>query len=419
MLTIFLIFPLLISSCGKLNQSTNTASKEEFTPKGEVKEADPVKDIVLGAEQYEQYVTFLKGKTIAMVVNQTSRIPIPASADKTKTVHLVDFLKGKGMDIKTIFAPEHGFRGTADAGEKIKDGKDAKTGIPVISLYGKKKKPIPSDLKGIDLILFDIQDVGARFYTYISSMHNVMEACAENGIQFLVLDRPNPNGYYVDGPVLDPAFKSFVGMHPVPVVHGMTIAEYAKMINGEGWLKDGIQCDLQYVPCLYYNHDRIYELPEKPSPNLPNARSIYLYPSLCFFEGTYMSVGRGTDKQFQIFGHPKYPTGDFEFTPVSGPGSKYPKHENTKCLGHDLRDISLERIRGWKELNLQMLINSYQKMPDQLDFFNENKFFDKLAGTDQLRMQIEDGIPYPEIRESWQPGLDAFKVIRKKYLLYD
>ena len=264
------------------------------------------KKVKVGAARIDKYFDLINNKNIALVVNQTSTIG---------ETHLADTLQQLGITIKTIFAPEHGFRGKADAGEKVVDGIDLKTGIPLLSLYGKNKKPKPAQLAGIDVVIFDIQDVGARFYTYISTMHYVMEACAENGVEVLVLDRPNPNGHYVDGPILDPAYQSFVGMHPIPIVHGMTIAEYARMVNGEGWLKAGIQCDLSTIPCENYNHETVYELPIKPSPNLPNNRSIYLYPSLCFFEGTTISVGRGTNTQFQVYGHSDLAIGDYEFTP--------------------------------------------------------------------------------------------------------
>ena len=384
--------------------------------KGQEITAHPVKEmsnitIAVGAAQMGQYLPLLqKSKGVALVVNQTSRVGAS---------HLVDTLLTHKVPIKKIFAPEHGFRGQADAGEKVKDGIDTKTGLPLISLYGKNKKPGKEHLEGIEWVVFDIQDVGARFYTYISTMHYVMEACAENGVQFMVLDRPNPNGHYVDGPVLDPAFASFVGMHPVPVVHGMTVGEYAKMINGEYWLKDSLQAELQVVACGNYSHSSIYELPIPPSPNLPNMRSIYLYPSLCFFEGTSCSVGRGTNKQFQIYGHPEVIIGDFTFTPKPMPGAKYPKHEGKACRGVDLtsQDEGLLRSKGYLDLNY--LIDFYQQFPDSSSFFLKNRFFDKLAGTNLLREQILAGKTESEIRHSWQKGLSDFKEVRVKYLIYE
>jgi uncharacterized protein YbbC (DUF1343 family) len=367
-----------------------------------------IKEVLPGAYKTENYFELIKDRKVALVVNQTSMIG---------EVHLVDSLKSLGVATIKIFAPEHGFRGDADAGEAIKDGIDNKTGIPIISLYGKKKKPSKEDLEGIEIIVFDIQDVGARFYTYISAMTYIMEACAGNNIDFMVLDRPNPNGHYVDGPVLKDQV-SFVGLHPVPVVHGMTIGEYAKMVNGEGWLKDGLQCNLNVIKCENYDHNIFYNLPVKPSPNLPNMRSIYLYPSICFFEGTTVSEGRGTNKQFQVYGHPKYIGGDFSFTPKSMIGAKYPKHENELCYGYDLTGISIEDIRSERKLNLDYLINFYNSFPKEETFFLENNFFDKLAGSNNLRNKILNGISTEEIRESWQKDLEKFNKIRKKYLLY-
>ncbi|MEO1257825.1 MAG: DUF1343 domain-containing protein [Bacteroidota bacterium] len=365
--------------------------------------------ISVGAANTELYLPKIKDKNIALVVNQTSMIG---------NSHLVDSLLKLNISIKKIFAPEHGFRGHADAGEKVKDGIDVQTNLPIVSLYGKKKKPLPEDLIDIDLIVFDIQDVGARFYTYISSMSYLMEACAELDIPLLILDRPNPNGHYVDGPVLKKGFESFVGLHPVPVVHGMTVGEYAQMVNGEGWLKDGIKCALEIIKCNNYDHTKFYELPIKPSPNLPNMRSIYLYPSICFFEGTQVSVGRGTDKQFQVLGAPEHPDGNFEFTPVSMPGAKYPKHENKMCRGYDLTEIDLSKLKSLPQLNLNYLIDFYQNYKNKNRFFNENLFFDKLAGNDELRKQLIAGKSENEIRESWQKALNTFKKTRNKYLLY-
>ena len=367
-------------------------------------------EVIVGAQNVAEYHPLLKGKNVGMVVNQTSVID---------GEHLVDSLLRLGVKIKMIFAPEHGFRGEADAGEQIKDSKDSKTGIPVVSLYGKKKKPVKEDLSGIDVIVFDIQDVGARFYTYISSLHYVMEACAENGIPIIVLDRPNPNAHYIDGPILEAKYKSFVGMHPVPVVYGMTIGEYAQMINGEDWLDKGIKADLTVIKNRAYTHDTYYNLPIKPSPNLPNIQSIFLYPSLCFFEGTKMSVGRGTNIQFQVMGHPKYSGGDYKFTPVAGPGAKYPKHENEECIGRNLTKLTKGELHEYGRLDLSYMIESYANLKSQkVSFFNDNNFFEKLAGTIDLRTQIETGKTEAEIRASWQDGLKEFEKVRGKYLLY-
>ncbi|MBX2846379.1 MAG: DUF1343 domain-containing protein [Saprospiraceae bacterium] len=361
----------------------------------------------LGAERLDEYLPLIHGQKVGLVVNQTSMVG---------DVHLVDLLLKNAISVEKVFAPEHGFRGTADAGEKVNDGIDVQTGLPIISLYGKNKKPYPEQLTDIDVLIFDIQDVGARFYTYISTMHYVMEAAAEHGKQVIILDRPNPNGHYVDGPVLQPAFKSFVGMHEVPVVHAMTIGEYAQMINGEGWLAKGIQCDLTVIPMEGYTHSTKYELPVKPSPNLPNATSIALYPSLCFFEGTTLSVGRGTNKQFQIVGHPKLRVSGYMFTPQPMPGAKYPKLEGQLCKGWDLSGISPEEN---DQLDLSYLIHAFKDLTEQdSEFFLKNNFFDKLAGSDQLRLQILEGIDIESIRQSWQSDIEQFQSIRSKYLIY-
>jgi uncharacterized protein YbbC (DUF1343 family) len=364
-----------------------------------------------GAYSTQEYLELLSGKKVAIVANQTSVI---RKASGTGFNHLVDSLVSLGVDIVKVFAPEHGFRGQLDAGEKVEDQKDPKTGLPIISLYGKNKKPTGEQLTGIDLVVFDIQDVGARFYTYISTLHYIMEACAENEISLLVLDRPNPNGHYVDGPVLEKEFSSFVGMHPVPVVYGMTIGEYARMINGEKWLKNGIECALTVIELKGYDHSTPYELPIKPSPNLPNEKAVNLYPSLCFFEGTTVSCGRGTERQFQIFGSPELPESIFKytFTPEPNFGSKYPKHQGKKCFGRNLQYA--DRL---KELNLKWLIEVYRNHENKDSFFND--FFVKLAGTTELRKNIEDGLSPESIRDQWQEDLTAFKVIREKYLLYD
>ena len=357
------------------------------------------------------YVNLLKGKNIAVVANQTSVIFKEIYKKKQEARHLVDSLLTLGIEVKKVFAPEHGFRGKADAGEVVKDGFDTKTGLQIISLYGKNKKPSATQLKGIDIVVFDIQDVGARFYTYISSLHYVMEACAEAGIQVIILDRPNPNSHYIDGPVLEAKHTSFVGMHTVPVVYGMTIGEYGQMINGEKWLKNGIQCDLKVIPLKNYNHQTKYSVPIKPSPNLPNDKSINLYPSLCFFEGTNVSAGRGTEMQFQVYGSPYITKSSFTFIPEANEGSKYPKYKKQRCFGEDLRTA-----KNLNKLDLSYLLKAYQQNTSK-EFFNT--FFTKLAGTERLQEQIEQGLSEKEIRKTWVQGLISFKKIRKKYLLYN
>lgn len=357
-----------------------------------------------GAEQFDQYLPLLKDKKVGILTNQTGIV-------NSSKQSIVDFLIENKINLKKIYAPEHGFRGTADAGELIKDGKDTKTGLPIVSLYGNNKKPTKEQLAGIDVMLFDLQDVGARFYTYISSLHYLMEACAENNIPLIILDRPNPKGATVDGPILELKNKSFVGMHPIPVLHGMTIGEYTQMINGEKWLRNGVQCDLTVIKCANYNKSMRYSLPVKPSPNLPNDLSINLYTSLCFFEGTNVSVGRGTDKQFQIYGSPFLKNMDFSFTPKPNDGAKSPMHNGVKCFGEDLSNH--EFIDGF---SLQWLLKAYKNSEHKEKFFNN--FFVKLAGTDKLQHQIEQGLSEDEIRQSWQKGLSDFKKTRQKYLLY-
>lgn len=413
----FLLFVLLVFSCG------NSVSKIKEKGKREKDEIiDTIKTekkIILGADNSTKYLPLLKNKKTGIVTNQTGIL--------FSGTHLVDFLLEQKIEVTKIFAPEHGFRGTADAGEHIANGKDSKTGLPIISLYGNNKKPKPEQLVGIDVMIFDIQDVGARFYTYISTLHYVMEACAEQNIPLLVLDRPNPNIDIVEGPILEEEFKSFVGMHKIPVLHGMTIGEYAKMINGEKWLEKGIQCKLTVIPCENYTRTMSYSLPVKPSPNLPNDQAINLYASLCFFEGTNVSVGRGTEKQFQVYGSPYLPKkrkmivcgqkktyeGDnFSFIPKPNEGAKNPLYNGKECFGEDLTKI--EKVN---RLELKWLIKAYNKTTDKSKFFNS--FFTKLAGTKKLQQQIEDGISENEIRASWQEGLEKFKVIRKQYLIYE
>jgi len=364
--------------------------------------------LMTGAAATVEYLPLIKGKTVAVVANQTSII-----GDR----HLVDTLISLGVDIRVIFAPEHGFRDLADAGATITSGTDPVTGITVTSLYGRKKKPLPKDLEGIDIVIYDIQDVGTRFYTYLTTMCYVMEACAESGKPFIVLDRPNPNGYYVDGPVLDTAYKSFVGIHPVPVVHGMTLGEYAGMVNGEGWLAGGNNCDLTVIKCINYTHSTMYELPVIPSPNLPNMNSIYLYPSLCFSEGTVLSCGRGTEYPFQVLGAPDMPDTGFSFTPHPTFGSSDPKYNGMPCYGFDLRNALADSIVPRPEMNLQWIIDAYNAYPDKEKFFTG--YFDTLAGSSTLREQIISGMTAEEIRASWKDDLDKFKQIRVKYLLYD
>ena len=359
--------------------------------------------LILGAKQMHEYLPELMNKKVAVVANQTSVI------DQT---HLIDTLLACNVSITKVFAPEHGFRGKADAGAQINNEIDFKTNLPIRSLYGKNKKPKAYDLLEVDVMIFDIQDVGARFYTYISTLHFVMEACAENNIPLLVLDRPNPNGHYVAGPVLDTAYQSFVGMHPVPIVHGLTVGEYAQMINGSFWLKDSIQCDLRVQEMKNYTHRTPYDLPIKPSPNLPNTQSISLYPSLCLFEGTDISVGRGTSSQFQIIGSPKLDSCSHIFQPISREGAQYPKHENLMCRGWDLSKFDIE-----DRLNLSFLIECFEQYNSKgLTFFNS--FFDKLAGSNKLRVLIEAGWSEQQIVNSWQDELDQFKLKRTNYLIY-
>jgi uncharacterized protein YbbC (DUF1343 family) len=399
----------LTTACGQPKQKLTGEAGKKL---GEWKDAERnIPGIKTGADQTDLYINYLKGRNIGMVVNPTSII------SKNKTV-LVDSLLKRGISIKKIYGPEHGFRGNASDGATVSNDVDTRTGIPVVSLYGGKLKPTPADLKGINLMIFDIQDVGARFYTYISTLHYVMEACAENNIELMILDRPNPNGFYVDGPVLDTAFKSFVGMHPIPVVHGMTIAEYAQMINGEGWLKNRVKCKLKVIKVANYSHDLPYTLPVNPSPNLNSAQSILLYPGICFFEGTTLSLGRGTQFPFQVVGHPalkgKY---DFSFTPVSIPGmSDNPPQKNVECFGTDFRNYNTNALRKSKQLNLSWLLAFYQNFPNKSQFFIA--YFTQLAGTNQLRKQIEAGLNEEQIRQSWEPALSKFKLTREKYLLY-
>ena len=357
-------------------------------------------EILPGAYHMEAYLPSLKGKTVSLTVNHSSLVG---------STHLTDTLIELGIDVAKVFTPEHGFKGTASDGATIDYDAQAER-FELISLYGKNKKPTSDQLAGIDVMVFDIQDVGTRFYTYISTMHYVMEACAENSIPLIILDRPNPNGSYVDGPVLDTAFRSFVGMHPIPIVHGMSVGELAHMINGQRWLSNNLRCDLIVIPVSNWDHSQAYSLPIAPSPNLPNDHSIALYPSLCLFEGTIMSVGRGTDHPFQQIGHPEYPDTTHSFIPKSWEGSKWPPYENETCYG-----ISWADQESQYQLSLKPLIETYERM-NRDDFFND--YFVKLAGTDLLQKQISDGMSEQEIRNSWKPALDAFKKARTQYLLY-
>lgn len=393
---IILIFGSFTCANGNKDTSLNTTTKQEE------------QTILPAAYSLPEYYVHLKGKRVGLVVNQTSTI---------NQTHLVDSLLQIGVNVVTIFAPEHGFRGDHSAGAHIKNDIDPKTGITITSLYGNNKKPNAEIMKNLDIVVFDIQDVGVRFYTYISTMHYVMEACAENNVLFMVLDRPNPNGHYVDGPILDLAFKSFVGMHPVTLVHGMTVGEFAGMINKEGWLKDGKACKLIVVKCTNYSHQSRYILPIRPSPNLPTMQSIYLYPSLGLFEGTNVSVGRGTPTPFEILGRPDCKALSYTFTPINIPGvADQPKYENKICFGIQLKNYA-DSIAENPSIDLKWLKYFYQTNTiSQGEYFNA--MFNKLAGNSQLKEQIIEGVSEEEIRASWQPGIEKFRLVRNKYLLY-
>ncbi|WP_302274353.1 DUF1343 domain-containing protein [Alistipes ihumii] len=368
----------------------------------------PAQDrIETGAEQTGRYLPLLEGRRVGIMTNHTGTVG---------RTHLVDTLRSLGVDIRVVFAPEHGFRGQADAGESVASYRDRKTGIDVVSVYGSTKRPPDSIMQRLDVLLFDIQDVGLRYYTYLSSMHYLMEACAANGKQLIVLDRPNPNGFYVDGPVLEAKHRSFVGMHPIPVVHGMTLGELARMIDGEGWLRDGLRCKLTVIPCRGYTHRSRYRLPTAPSPNLPNMRAVYLYPSLCFFEGTPVSLGRGTDFPFQAYGHPEL-QGDFSFTPRSNAGAKNPPLKDKLCHGVDLRTApSDERI--WERgVDLGYVIDCYRQLNLGEKFFTP--MFDRLIGTDYVRQMILQGAGADRIKARWADDVERFKQTRKPYLLYE
>jgi uncharacterized protein YbbC (DUF1343 family) len=359
--------------------------------------------VQLGIHQLDKVVAATQNKRVGLLVNNTAALG---------HVHLVDLLQTLKVNVKKVFAPEHGFRGNADAGETISDSRDPKTGLPIVSLYGNNKKPTAAQLADVDVVIFDIQDVGTRFFTYISSLHYMMEACAENKKKVIVLDRPNPNGHYIDGPVLQPELKSFVGMHPIPIVHGLTVGELAQMINGEGWLAGGKKCELEVMRMLFYTHDTPFVLPIKPSPNLPTQHSILLYPTTCLFEGTALSVGRGTQTPFEVIGHPTLTELPFQFTPVSIPGmTKQPPFQDQPCFGWDFREAKPEN-----KISLQWLLDAYQAFPEKEKFFIP--YFDKLAGTPQLKEQIQQGLSEQQIRESWKKELVAYQAMRQKYLLY-
>lgn len=425
-----LLVVLTVFSCGNsVEKKEQREENKEDNGNQEIGHRTQDDEVIVGAEQFRLYADMLKGKNVAVVANQTSMVVQETDGAEIYGVrntpiinaHLVDFLISKKVSVKKVFAPEHGFRGTADAGEHVKDGVDSKTGVPSISLYGNNKKPSADQLKRIDIMVFDIQDVGARFYTYISTLHYVMEACADLGIPVIVLDRPNPNGHFVDGPILEKQHQSFVGMHPVPIVHGMTIGEYATMINFEGWLnnleqdpsKEKTHCNLTVILMQNYSRQNPYSLPIKPSPNLPNDQAINLYPSLCFFEGTFINAGRGTEMQFQVFGAPSLPASkySFQYTPETNEGAKNPKFKGQLCYGKDLR-----KEPRLNKINLEWLIDAYNANGKKKDFFNS--FFVKLAGTEKLQQQIEQGMSAEEIRESWKEGLAEFGKVREKYLSY-
>ena len=422
-----LLFVFVMISCA-------SKAKNKIIPKDEIHQTTKNDSIIIvGANQTRAYLSLLKGKRVGIVANQTSVIfkkeklqvidvdpetneqSLRCIVKKNTMTHLVDSLISLNIDIKKVFSPEHGFRGRVDAGELVKDGIDTKTNLPLVSLYGKNKKPTKEQLEGLDIVVFDIQDVGVRFYTYISTLHYIMEACSEQGIPVLILDRPNPNGHYIDGPTLEIKNKSFLGMHPIPLVHGMTIGEYAQMINGEKWLEHGSQCEITIIPIKNYTHDTYYSLPIRPSPNLPNDQAIKLYPSLGLFEGTNVNAGRGTEFQFQRYGAPFLNKKNlkFNYTPIANFGAKYPKHKNSICYGEDLKDEDTNGI-----MTLKWVIKAYQNSTDKSLFFNTNNFT-KHAGTDKLQQQIEAGLNEIEIKTTWHEGLEAFKKTRSKYLIYD
>ncbi len=417
-----LLFVLVMISCASKSEKKSTKQDEIL------KQVKNDSSIIVGANQVDMYLPLLNGKRVGIVANQTSVIKtIKKTSGLKKKVesgieityinytHLVDSLLSLNVNISKVFAPEHGFRGKADAGELIDDSKDTKTGLPIISLHGKNKKPTQEQLKNIDIIIFDIQDVGVRFYTYISTLHYVMEACAEANIPVIILDRPNPNAHYIDGPMMETQHTSFLGLHPVPLVYGMTIGEYAHMINGEQWLENKVKCDITVIPIKHYTHERFYSLPTRPSPNLPNDKSIELYPSLGLFEGTNINAGRGTEFQFQRYGAPflNERVFSFSYTPIENFGAKYPKHKEKYCFGEDLKNETIN-----DEITLKWLIKAYNNSTDKSLVFNTDNFTIH-AGTKKLQQQIEAGLTEAEIKKTWQKGLNNFKKTRAKYLLYE
>ncbi len=369
----------------------------------------PTASVVVGAARMDTLLRLLHNRQVGLVVNHSSLVG---------QTHLVDTLYGQGVCITRIFAPEHGFRGQVEAGEIIRDDEDARTGIPIVSLYGKKIKPQAADLADVDVVVFDVQDVGARFFTYISTLLQVLEACAEQGKEVIILDRPNPNGHYVDGPVLDMHWESFVGIAPLPIVHGCTVGELARLFAGEHWFREPRPLRLTVIRCENYTHHTPYDLPVPPSPNLPDMRSVLLYPSICLFEGTVASLGRGTPWPFQMVGHPNFAQATFTFVPLPNAASRYPPLAQKLCRGIDLRRISVDTLRAAKQLNLNYLLDFYSQFPQQDAFFLPNKFFDLLAGNSTLRDQILSGCTEAEIRASWQHDLAIYREIRAKYLLY-
>lgn len=404
------LFSLLLFSCK--GQDASKVQGSIMNTQSEIKKPFYKTDIVLGADKTYDYLKLLADKRVGVVANQTTIL--------SNGKHLVDTLLNLSVDIKKVFSPEHGFRGKASAGEKVSSGKDIKTGLPIVSLYGKHKKPTKSDLNDIDVVVFDMQDVGARFYTYISTLHYVMEACAENNKQLIILDRPNPNGHYVDGPILNNKYKSFIGMHPIPVVHGLTIGELAGMINGEVWLANKVICDVIVIKASNYKHKDFYKLPLAPSPNLPNMRAVYLYPSLCFFEGTDVSIGRGTPFPFQVIGSPLFKDTIFTFKPKELSHAKSPKQEGKLCNGIDLRQSVdfMDSSFALYELNLDWIVSFLEVYNSEKEMINRPKFFDLLAGTNKLRLQLKKKISPKTIKVSWRDQLVVYKKMRKKYLLY-
>lgn len=388
-----LFFILILSGCAQSQQTPNIVSWNK---------------IIAGDARTELYFPKLEGRRVALLANHTSMIG---------DIHLADSLLNAGIELIKVYSPEHGFRGNEADGAIIENGIDKKSGLPIISLYGNHKKPTSKDLKDVEIVLFDLQDVGTRFYTYLSTLTYMMEACAEKNILLIILDRPNPNGFYVDGPILHDEHKSFIGMHPIPIVHGLTAGEFALLINGEGWLKNGVKCDLEIIKVKNYTHNMIVELPIKPSPNLPNLSSILLYPSLCLFEGTTVSIGRGTSNPFEFVGHPEYSVKEFSFTPIPVKGaSMNPPQKNIKCFGENIKSYYSKHPAELGKIKLNWILNFYNDISEKEDFFNS--YFEKLSGTTKLRKQIKSGLTNWQIHQSWKEEIDSYKKIRTKYLLY-